>query len=169
MVLLKLVLLEGQRANSFIFKAHHPSTKKRKPLVGFEPRTEPEIGTGLSLYQCTTTTCKHEDSVRIVVIAVVHWCLSAEKHPCGNVVSAVIMLCLRFGRHGSLELDRSTLWSSRDMCVNWNEPQATAYNYTSTLALWTALEYELVDANRVCQGIQKVRVGPATRSAVATS
>jgi len=30
------------------------------------------------------------------------------------------------------------------------------------------LEYDMVDANRVCQGIQKVRVEPATRSAVAT-
>jgi len=39
-----------------------------------------------------------------------------------------------------------------------------AYDYT----LWTMLEYELVDANGVCQGIQKVRVEPATRSAVAT-
>ena len=29
-------------------------------------------------------------------------------------------------------------------------------------------EYELVDANRVCPGIHKVRGGPATRSAVAT-
>ena len=40
-----------------------------------------------------------------------------------------------------------------------------AYNYTSSLALWTTLEYELVDANK---GIQQVRVEPATRSAVAT-
>ena len=40
-----------------------------------------------------------------------------------------------------------------------------AYNYTSSLALWTTLEYELVDANG---GIQKVRVEPATRSAIAT-
>ena len=30
------------------------------------------------------------------------------------------------------------------------------------------LEYELVDLIRICPGIQKVRVGPATRSAVAT-
>jgi len=30
------------------------------------------------------------------------------------------------------------------------------------------LEYELVDVHTVCQGIQKVRVGPATRSAVTT-
>jgi len=30
------------------------------------------------------------------------------------------------------------------------------------------LEYELVDANEVCPGIQKVRVEPTTRSAVAT-
>jgi len=43
-----------------------------------------------------------------------------------------------------------------------------SYNYTSSLALWTKLEYELVDANEVCQGIQKVRVEPATISAVAT-
>ena len=28
------------------FKAHHPSTEKPKALVGFEPRTEPELGTG---------------------------------------------------------------------------------------------------------------------------
>jgi len=40
-----------------------------------------------------------------------------------------------------------------------------AYTYMSSLALWTTLEYELVDANR---GIQKVRVELATRSAVAT-
>ena len=43
-----------------------------------------------------------------------------------------------------------------------------AYKYTYSLALWTTLECELVDANEVCQGIQKVRVEPATRSAVAT-
>jgi len=30
------------------------------------------------------------------------------------------------------------------------------------------LEYELVDSNEVCHGIQKVRVEPATRSVVAT-
>ena len=43
-----------------------------------------------------------------------------------------------------------------------------AYNYTSSLVLRTTLEYELVDANRVCQGIQKIIVEPATRSVVAT-
>ena len=43
-----------------------------------------------------------------------------------------------------------------------------ACNYTSSLALWTTLEYELVNADRVFQGIQKVRVEPATRRAVAT-
>ena len=40
-----------------------------------------------------------------------------------------------------------------------------AYNYTRSLELWTTLECELMDANG---GIRKVRVGPATRSAVAT-
>ena len=28
------------------FKAHHPSTEKPKALVGFKPRTDPELGTG---------------------------------------------------------------------------------------------------------------------------
>ena len=107
----------------------------------------------------------HEDSVHILVIAVVHWCLRAETHPCGNVMSAVIMPCLRFW---SPWLART--WSNEQRghhvtCINWNEPKLAAYNYTSSLALWTTLVYELVDANR---GIQKVRVEPATRSAVAT-
>jgi len=35
---------------------------------------------------------------------VVHWCLRAETHPCGKVVSAVVMFYLRLGRSGSLEL-----------------------------------------------------------------
>jgi len=39
------------------------------------------------------------------------------------------------------------------------------YNYMSSLALWTMLEYKQVDANG---GIQKVRVEPATGSVVAT-
>ena len=46
--------------------------------------------------------------------------------------------------------------------------ELAAYNYTSGLALSMKLENELVDANKVCQGIQKVRVEPATRSAIAT-
>ena len=46
--------------------------------------------------------------------------------------------------------------------------QLAAYNYTSSLALSTTLEYKLVDENEVCQDVQKVRVEPATRSAVDT-
>ena len=42
------------------------------------------------------------------------------------------------------------------------------YNYTNSLVLWMMLECQLVDANRVCQCIQKVRVEPATRSAWTT-
>jgi len=48
--------------------------------------------------------------------------LTCETHPCGNVVSTVIMFCLRFGRHGSINW---TAWSSHGMCVNWNEPQVS--------------------------------------------
>ena len=43
--------------------------------------------------------------------------------------------------------------------------ELAAYNYTSSLAISMMLEYELVDGNEVCQGIQKVRVEPATRCA----
>ena len=90
------------------------------------------------------------------------WCLRTETHPCGNVVSAVIMSCLcltpmarsieQRGHHVRCAL----IGTSRKLA---------AYNYTSTLALWMALEYELVHTNG---SIQKVRVEPATRSAVAT-
>jgi len=70
----------------------------------------------------------------------------------------------------ALELTYLNSVSPRDMCVNWNEPAAN--NYTSSLAL---ARFErrlntsctLVDANRVCPGIKKVRVEPATKSAVA--
>ena len=56
------------------------------------------------------------------------------------------------------------------VCITWhvliqtNRKLAT-YNHMNSLALWTTIEYELVDANR---GIQKVRVGHVTRSGVAT-
>ena len=46
--------------------------------------------------------------------------------------------------------------------------ELAAYNYTSSLALRTTLEYELVDVYGVRQSIQKVGVKPATRSVVAT-
>ena len=38
-----MALLEGQ---SPFFKVYHPSTEIAKALVGFELRTEPELGTG---------------------------------------------------------------------------------------------------------------------------
>jgi len=59
MVLLKLILLEGQKANSF-FKAHHPSTEKPKALVEFEPRIEPELGTGDSHSTSTPLSRKEQ-------------------------------------------------------------------------------------------------------------
>ena len=50
-------------------------------------------------------------------------------------------------------------------CVNWNEPQASRLQLHEQPSALKTLEYELVDANG---DIQKVRVEPATRSAVAT-
>ena len=40
-----LFFWKGKRQISF-FKVYHPSTEKPKALVGFELRTEPELGTG---------------------------------------------------------------------------------------------------------------------------
>ena len=37
---------KGKGQIPFVFKAHYPSTEKPKALVGFKPRTEPELGTG---------------------------------------------------------------------------------------------------------------------------
>ena len=55
-------------------------------------------------------------------------------------------------------------WSSRDMCVNWNESYVSRQPelYEQPGACTTTLEYELVDANG------EVRVETATRSAVST-
>jgi len=44
-----------------------------------------------------------------------------------------LAFCLCFGHHGSINW---TVWSSRDMCVNWNEPQVSRiqlYEQPSTL------------------------------------
>jgi len=65
----------------------------------------------------------------------------------------------------SIIYDQLNSVSSRDMCVNWNEPQASRLQLHEQSSALTTLEYELVDANG---DIQKVRVKPATRSAVAT-
>ena len=54
----------------------------------------------------------------------------------------------------------SVVRPERILCINWN-----TIHYTGSL--WMRHEYELVDANRVCPGIQKVRVGLATRNLVA--
>ena len=99
------------------------------------------------------------------MIAVLHWCLHAETYPCGKVVSTVIMVCLCFGHYGLLELDQRVMtWRA----LIGTSCKLAAYNYTSSLVLWATLEYELVDANEIFQGIQEVREEPATRSAVAT-
>ena len=81
--------------------------------------------------------------------------------PLWQRMSAVIMFCLRFGRHSSIIEQRG----HHVMCVNWNEPQVSRLQLCEQPSAWTTLEYELVDAN---WGIKKVRVEPATRSAVAT-
>ena len=68
------------------------------------------------------------------------------------------MLCLRLAA-----MARSINWTA------WHHVTCvligTSRKHMSSRALWTMLEYELVDTN---WGIQKVGVEPATRSAVAT-
>ena len=45
------------------FKVHHHSTEKPKALVGFKPRTEPELGTGDS-HSTSTPLQPYDRSVR---------------------------------------------------------------------------------------------------------
>jgi len=101
--------------------------------------------------------------VQKVTLVVVYWCLRVETHPCGNVVSAV-MFCLRFDRLHAIRSIEQRVHHVTCALIGTSRKLA-AYDYTSSLALRTTLEYELVHTNR---GIQKVRVEPATRSAVAT-
>ena len=78
----------------------------------------------------------HEDSDHTAVIAVVYWRLHAKPHRAGEVVSAVAVSCVLLGPPLLTQLNRSTLtrrrrpraraWSSRSMCVNWNELQYLA-------------------------------------------
>ena len=66
----------------------------------------------------------HKDSDHTAVIAIVDWRLHAKTHRAGEVVSTVISSCLTFGRHCWLDISIDDwAWSSRDMCVNWNELQ----------------------------------------------
>jgi len=65
----------------------------------------------------------------------VYWRLRVETHPCGNVVSAVIMFCLRFGRHGS---------------INW-----TAYHHVKCALIGMSRELAAYNPEEVRQG-QKV-------------
>jgi len=84
------------------------------------PRCPPSLVCTIQLSSAVKLSGKaHEDSVHIVVIAVMYWCLRVETHTCGHVVSAVMMFCLRFGCCGSINW---TAWSTRDTCVSWNEP-----------------------------------------------
>ena len=64
-------------------------------------------------------------------MAVLH---CAETHPCGNVVSAV-MFRLRFGCHGSLELDQLNSVYHVTCALIGTSRKFAAYNYTSNLVL----------------------------------
>ena len=96
------------------------------------------------------------------------WCLFAETHPCGNVVSAVIMFCLRFGCHGSLELDHLNSVSSCDMCINWNESQVSRLQLYKQPSPSNDTWVRAGGCKQSLPRYPKGWVGPATRSAVAT-
>ena len=100
-----------------------------------------------------------------------HWCLgkalmlTCQNLPLWHRCERCNNVCLRLGCHG---------WINWTACrhvtcalIEMSRKLATS-NYTSSLALWTTLEYDMVDANGVGQGIQKVRLEPASRSVVAT-
>ena len=92
-----------------------------------------------------------KDSVHTGMIVVVH---RAKTHHGGEVVSTLRSYppssCCQLDQHGC------------------HVACALMAVYNDTVSLWMRLEYELVDGNRVCPGIHKVRGRPATRSAVDT-
>ena len=78
---------------------------------------------------------------------------------CSNVLVFVLAAMARSIEQRGHHMICALIGTSRELA---------AYNYTSSLALRTTLEYELVDVYGVRQSIQKVGVKPATRSVVAT-
>jgi len=82
-------------------------------------------------------TCRQKRPTKILSTSyVMHWCLYDETHPCVKVMSTVVMFCLRFGRHGSLELHQMN-----SVVITWHALIGTSrklavYNYT---AYWQTL------------------------------
>lgn len=69
--------------------------------------------------------------------------VSCRKSPWRQVVSATVSYCLPSGSHFSLD--------SNSMAIKWvigTCHKLATYNHTGSL--WTRLNYELVDAKRVC-------------------
>jgi len=74
---------------------------------------------------------------------VVHWCLHAKNHPCGKVVSAVVMFCLPFGHHTSLELHIDRHGHHVTCVLIGTSRNLAAYKYT---AHWQTLNKAWVRA-----------------------
>jgi len=118
------------------------------PVAAIARAYDPTVIASVTLKKGPRRLCSHRsDCCRALMF-------TCRNYPCGNVVSAVIMFCLRFGRHGSIKW---SAWTSRDMCVNWNKPSVSR-----------ALKDAWVRAGGCKRRYPKVRVEPATRSAVAT-
>ena len=104
----------------------------------------------------------HKDSDYTAMFAIVCWCLGAETHPGGDIVSATIIFSFVFLLDAIAHSATVATWR---VLIGTSHKTST---YNCMGSLWTRLEYKLVDGNRVWPGIHRVRVGPATRSAVAT-
>ena len=77
---------------------------------------------------------------------VMHWCICAEAHPGGKVVSAV--MALSSGRHCLLD--------SNSMVVTWRVLIGMCHKLVACNYMGNLWEYELVDANRVCPGLTRL-------------
>jgi len=66
----------------------------------------------------------------------------------------------------TLMLESGKQWQPEGIQVIGMSCKLAAYNYKGSL--WMRLEYELVEPNRVCPSIHKVRIRHDTRSVVAT-
>ena len=115
------------------------------------------------------------------MIAVVYWCLCVENHRCGNVVSAVIMFCLRFGRrHGSINwtachhVTCALIGTSRKLAAYNCEKEKlllalslfpslkiVAKNVISSIASWNQIYVEYTESG-LCVTLLLLDVGPLT-------
>ena len=115
------------------------------PLSAIARAHDPTVISSVALRKGPRRFCLHRTAV--------YWCLRVETHPCGNVVNAVIMLCLRLAAMAR-SIEQRGHHVTCALIGTSHKP--------------SALNNAWVRTDRYKLRYPKVGVEPATRSAVAT-